>query len=551
MWKKNIILLGFISLVFIITIGFSLTKTFQKLASGNVINASITANNLSVVTNIASTLSFKKINGIEFLNHSLQFVGSLPQHIDSLKTAGNINSNENYIFDISKLKDSIKNIYSQVIAISSSANKSFLAKKILGEDKISQLNLLSDVLNDVIIVLDSVSTKDQKILVVFQNSDEIRATGGFMGSYAIVDIQDGKIVEIVIEDIYDADGQFEGYVEAPKGVKEYLSSNQGLRLPNANWSPDFPSSSEQILQFFALGNRKNITTLIAVNLDYAKILLNIMGDVTLSDYNTIINSENINEVLRSRRSAFFPGSRQKKHLLSQLVTQLEIKFSDLDTDKKVELLKKTHQQIVLNNIQLYSVVDKVDHVFSKYNLRQEIEYQPDAEYLYLIESNVGINKANKEVFREVSINLKENIASIAVKFINNNYPPTESILTELIEQEEVNDSDHLGYINYQRILVRPDWSLKSISYAGQNIESWNEQIIKNKNDQEFKEIGFLISLKEQSEESLILEFESVDTLKNKLYLQKQPGISPTSVSIKHNDFYAQVILENDQLFETN
>lgn len=551
MWKKNIILLGVISLIFVVAIGFSLTKTYQKLSSGNISNASNTAKHWSVVTNIASTLSFKKINGIEFLNSSLQFVSNLPQHLDSLKTAGTINSNENYIFDLSKLKESIKNISTQVVAINSAANKSFFAKKVLGETKISQLNLLSDTLNDANIVLDSISTKDQKILIVFQNSDEIRATGGFMGSYAIVEIKDGKLTEVVVEDIYDADGQFEGYVEAPKGVKEYLSSNQGLRLPNANWSPDFPSSSEQILQFFALGNRKNITTLIAVNLDYAKILLNIMGDVTLSDYNTIINSENINEVLRSRRSRFFAGSRQKKHLLSQLVTQLEIKFSDLDIDKKVELLKKTHQQMVLNNIQLYSVVDKVDHIFSKYNLRQEIEYQPDAEYLYLVESNVGINKANKEVLREVSIDLKEKTASIAVKFTNNNFPPTESILTELIEQEETNDSDHLGYINYQRILVNPNWSVKSISYADQNIENWNEQIIKNKNDQEFKEIGFLITLKEQSQELLVVEFESAYSLKNKLYLQKQPGISPTSVSIKDDDFYVQVILENDQLFETN
>lgn len=36
--------------------------------------------------------------------------------------------------------------------------------------------------------------KQQRYLLVFQNSDELRPTGGFMGSLSIVDVYQGKIL---------------------------------------------------------------------------------------------------------------------------------------------------------------------------------------------------------------------------------------------------------------------------------------------------------------------------------------------------------------------
>src|SRR5579859_7780532 len=110
----------------------------------------------------------------------------------------------------------------------------------------TQLPNLIAKLDDINTLAQILLTNTHRYVILFQNSEELRATGGFMGSYALVELQNGRLTKLDIQDIYQPDGQFYGFVEAPPGVKDYLSSGKGLRLPDANWSPDFPTSAAAI-----------------------------------------------------------------------------------------------------------------------------------------------------------------------------------------------------------------------------------------------------------------------------------------------------------------
>jgi len=551
MWKKILILLGIFSAVVLAVSIYLLANVANQLKNSNYLEASKTARiSLSFIGPI-SKITFTKNNDIELLKESLGLISKLPEYSKNLVSTSDV-------LDIQNLNKTLESANQQIQTINNLTKKSSLSKKIVGENYLSKLKQLSKSLPDFITVLNSFSQKDQKIIIVFQNSDEIRATGGFMGSYAILDIINGKVADIIIEDIYDADGQFSGFIEAPSGIKEYLSDDKGLRLSNSNWHPDFPASAEQILQFFALGNKKNVTTLAAINPEYAKILLNIVGEITIKDYNTIVNSNNINEVLRSRRSTFFPGSKQKKHLLSQLLTQLQIKIIEANEESKLNIIKQTLNQLSLNNIQLYSTNDDIDEIFSGYDFRQELEYKNDSNYLFLVESNVGINKANKNITREVLIDVSDFENLITVNFKNNNIPPTTSILTNLIEETggQASESgeiqarppaDHLGYVNYQRVIVKPNRQLDYIKYNDEIISEWNENIIKNSSGEKFKEIGFLITLKEQESSVLEVKFENLNKNEEQIYIQKQPGLPATPYVIKNDEFVSQVLLEKNFL----
>ncbi|MCB9813017.1 MAG: DUF4012 domain-containing protein [Pseudomonadales bacterium] len=557
MWKKALLILAIIFLASILTICYLISQTVSQIKQGNFFKASELAKKTLFFTQPASIITLHKNPNIELLNTLLIFTLEIPHYTQKLSLSFNQNVQEEYVFDIKKFNNSLEEINGRIQKISKLIDEATIAKKFIKSNQIQIIRNVSKDLPDLITILDNFSKKDQNIIVIFQNSDEIRATGGFMGSYAIIDINDGKVTEISIEDIYDADGQFEGFVQAPSGVLEYLSEGKGLRLPNANWHANFPSSAEQILQFFALGNKKSISTLIAVNLDYAKLLLNILGDITLKDYNTVVDSNNINEVLRSRRSTFFPGSKQKKHLLSQLLTQLKIEFFNLDEKLKVQLAKETFNQLILNNIQLYSTVNEIDSIFAKNNFRQELKFDVNSEYLYLVESNVGINKANKNILREVTLELGKTSNNLKIKFINNNFPPTISNLYNLIKTDSNLDptfspespTENLNYINYQRIIIRPNWKINSVKYNNQEITEWNENIITNSKNEQFKEIGFLITLKEQESSILEIEFENNNLNNNQIYIQKQPGLTPIPYIIIKDDFMVNFVLEKNSLLE--
>ena len=61
---------------------------------------------------------------------------------------------------------------------------------------------------------------DGKYIVLLQNNRELRATGGFVGSYVRVIWDMGKLVDLGVQDIYVPDGKLVGHVEPPYPVQE-------------------------------------------------------------------------------------------------------------------------------------------------------------------------------------------------------------------------------------------------------------------------------------------------------------------------------------------
>src|SRR3989344_5583158 len=72
----------------------------------------------------------------------------------------------------------------------------------LGLTELSLLKKLINALPDLIGL-----SEDKRYLLLFQNSNELRATGGFIGSYAEVSFHSGRLEDLIIDDIYNSDGQ--------------------------------------------------------------------------------------------------------------------------------------------------------------------------------------------------------------------------------------------------------------------------------------------------------------------------------------------------------
>src|SRR3989339_164482 len=94
-------------------------------------------------------------------------------------------------------------------------------------------------------------TRPQTYLVLFLNNTEIRPGGGFIGSYALVKVDSGKI------DILKTDGSenldwaapTDFRVESPAPLKKFLKQELWF-FRDSNWSPDFPTSAKTSLWFY-------------------------------------------------------------------------------------------------------------------------------------------------------------------------------------------------------------------------------------------------------------------------------------------------------------
>jgi hypothetical protein len=426
-------------------------------------------------------------------------------------------------------------------------------------------------LGDAATANDYFMTGRKTVLLVWQNTQEVRASGGFMGSYARLNIQDALLTDFEIQDIYEPDGQFTGYVPAPPGVKEYLSSAKGLRLPDANWWPDFPQSAQTVLSYFAVGKEQHVVALVAMNLEIAEDVLRILGPVTLTDYGVTVTADNLATVARADRSTFFPGSQQKAHFLTQLHNQLKFEITTLSQAKSLELLQLWLRRAATKDVQFYSPDIELQSLASKYGLTGQTSLKPivfgekaaqlvaqdsgaasEPLYLELVESNVGINKANAGITRSVTVQVLAQQLQLQLEFANHHPKPLVP-LAELrpdLLSKRAELTNGLGYVNYQRVLVSPYLKVTGIQLDAEPLTAWDETLV-TWSGVTLKQIGFLVTVPEATERKVTVTLENTsDKVANLLQLpsitiQKQAGLPPTPYELFWANQRQSLVLETD------
>ncbi|MFZ1721959.1 MAG: DUF4012 domain-containing protein [Microgenomates group bacterium] len=128
----------------------------------------------------------------------------------------------------------------------------------------------------------------KKYLILFQNDNELRPTGGFLTAYAIVNVADGKVEPEKSDDIYELDQKFSERIAIPEALGRYLTTEKYWNLRDMNTSPDFKTSMEQFYQYYQdiPGEPDNIDGIIAVDTHFLTNLLRVLGPVEVPGYGT-------------------------------------------------------------------------------------------------------------------------------------------------------------------------------------------------------------------------------------------------------------------------
>lgn len=246
-----------------------------------------------------------------------------------------------------------------------------------------------------------VALEDSKsYLILLQNNMELRPTGGFIGSFAVVNFQGGKLQTLKVNDVYAIDGQLSIHVEPPKEIKEDLGQvNWYLR--DANWEPDFPTSAKQIEWFYTKETGDKVWGVITLDVSSMESLLSVLGPVDLPDYNETITHENLFErAVTHAEAGFFPGSQAKKSFLTALVNQTlnKIFFSSGQNwpwivSSLAAALEEKHALVYLDDPKLfsYAVSQNWAGAMPRPSGKKEGVF---ADFLSLNEANLGANKAN-------------------------------------------------------------------------------------------------------------------------------------------------------------
>lgn len=369
-------------------------------------------------------------------------------------------------------------------------------------------------------------TEEKIYYVILQNNKELRPSGGFMGSFAKLKFAGGGLSNMEIQDIYVPDGQLPGHVQPPWPIQQAFK--QGWwKLRDANWDPDFPATAQTIAWFLERGGEEKADGIIAVNLSLFEKILPKVGSMKLINYNQVVNKDNFYQIIQGySETNFFPGSTQKKDILSEFAKVFFEKVKSLNLIKKAKILKIILASIEQKQTLFYFQEREWQNIIwrkgwdgSLADVR-EIKEGEYADYLYIVETNLGANKANCCVDREV---------------VHNVFRTDSGLIEEELKIEFLNKSTvstpqppvYWGgnYINFLRVYLPESAVIKKITAGG-------EEIPKESISYDFKEkekllgVGFFVTIPFSSQKTVRINYflPAEPVGKYRLIVKRQPGI---------------------------
>jgi hypothetical protein len=231
------------------------------------------------------------------------------------------------------------------------------------------------------------------ILLMFQNPAEIRATGGFVGSYGILKIDKGKISEFRVDDIYNPDGQLSEYFLPPRPLRR-VTPTWGAR--DANWFFDFGLSARKTIMFLQKTTGISFDMAVALNPKFIQDLLAIVGPVEMPEYYKTITSENFwEEAQYQTRAGEDRKINQPKKFLVLFGPRLLERFQymnekDLSKVRDVFLKALSEKDLII-----WAKDPKVQAFVEERNWDGNVESaHEDEDYLAIVMTNIGGAKAD-------------------------------------------------------------------------------------------------------------------------------------------------------------
>ncbi len=253
-------------------------------------------------------------------------------------------------------------------------------------------------------ILESFAKNKERVLVLLENQNEPRSTGGFVGSLLVVDFTEEKI-EWRFEDIYALDRLVPGEVQevAPDFFHD-LSKTISLR--DANFWPDFPTSSRKYQKFFESVKEKIPTTILALDLHVVEEALKLTGPVSIARWGTELNDKNFDLVLQFLVEGKVTGRFGTKEPVMEFA-------SALFDPEHVKNAGSNAAQFDLSALQkgkhilAWSEHNEWQQLFEQWNVAGRVERNEDSDnFLYFDFVSIGANKSEKFVWTKISHNSK-------------------------------------------------------------------------------------------------------------------------------------------------
>jgi hypothetical protein len=201
-----------------------------------------------------------------------------------------------------------------------------------------------------------------RYLVLFENPAELRPTGGFFGTCALVTISRGQIVDYQFFSSYpltvDYGAQRKTQRAQPWPIDRYLHDPQhGLLFHDGNWYADFPRSANLIMSMYSETNWPPIDGVVAVVPAVVEDLMQLTGPITLNvdGVDRTFTADHIQDEIETQRlMQASPDATTHKELLAEIGEQIVERLKVADRSVLADAADVLQHSADRRDIQMYS-----------------------------------------------------------------------------------------------------------------------------------------------------------------------------------------------------
>ncbi len=244
-------------------------------------------------------------------------------------------------------------------------------------------------------------TEPKTYLLIAQNNDELRATGGFISAVGTLTLTGGRLGDLTFEDSYAIDDFSHEYPPVPGPLKRIMSAYIWV-FRDGNWSPDFPTAVNDMLNLYHISRDTKIDGVIAVDQLALRDIVQALEPVSVPIFDEPATGKNVLDLIRQSWSPQDPNFKgwdaewyqQRKNFMGDLVAALrkrvEREPASVNWQKLIAAILKT---LAERHVQIWLANPDAQTVIHQQGWDGAIR-QGEGDYLMIVDTNVGFNKMN-------------------------------------------------------------------------------------------------------------------------------------------------------------
>lgn len=243
-------------------------------------------------------------------------------------------------------------------------------------------------------------------LVLAQNSDELRPTGGFISSVGRVAIENGAIISQTFEDSYAVDDFRFPYPDSPPELLTYMGSEMWV-FRDSNWSPDFPTSARDAVRLYQIGRPGRVDGVIAINMQAIPVLFDALGPIGVPGFDQPVTGQT---VVAAMRQALLSESdaqsgewwKHRKDFMGAVASAVLARVqSGLTAEQAARLVQALLEVLERRDVLIYLDWPEGQRLLGQRRWDGAVQ-RPAGDFLMVVDTNMGFNKVNPNVGEQLA-----------------------------------------------------------------------------------------------------------------------------------------------------